>query len=368
MSPGCQLRPCRRPAGATAGSRPRNDEPTSASASCACAINEFFERGYHRTSVEDIVRSAHTSRNCVLYAFFDNREAAMLRGVAGIVARAARFGAHQHPRRGGKPEPDRDRHHRGSSAISCRIRLRLRSSSSKASAPRPRSTLRARVPGQVATAVRDIWVEYDPEAAASPQATAVAVGVFGLLSRSMLHLVENDRLDEGTGARARAGHRRRADARPRCLTASRPVRERRAEARHRHTGADAAPLRVQASWRGERHPSPTSLRSCRRPSVSATPAARAPSTSPSRPTSRSLLRGGRYWDPLRGRSARPARTTSTIRLLTHVLVLGYHHPLAHREALRDARRDLQRTRDPRRRCRLAARGVRSARRAVRRSW
>src|SRR6478672_4711143 len=40
------------------------------------AINEFSERGYHRTSVEDIVRSAHTSRTA-FYAFFDNREAAM---------------------------------------------------------------------------------------------------------------------------------------------------------------------------------------------------------------------------------------------------------------------------------------------------
>src|SRR6476646_809698 len=40
------------------------------------AINEFSARGYHRTSVEDIVRSAHTSRTA-FYAFFDNREDAM---------------------------------------------------------------------------------------------------------------------------------------------------------------------------------------------------------------------------------------------------------------------------------------------------
>src|SRR6478672_2889429 len=40
------------------------------------AINEFSARGYHRTSVEDIVRSARTSRTA-FYAFFDNREAAM---------------------------------------------------------------------------------------------------------------------------------------------------------------------------------------------------------------------------------------------------------------------------------------------------
>ena len=40
------------------------------------AINEFSVRGYHRTSVEDIVRSAHTSRTA-FYTFFDNREDAM---------------------------------------------------------------------------------------------------------------------------------------------------------------------------------------------------------------------------------------------------------------------------------------------------
>ena len=40
------------------------------------AIDEFAARGYHHTSVEDIVRSARTSRTA-FYAFFDNREDAM---------------------------------------------------------------------------------------------------------------------------------------------------------------------------------------------------------------------------------------------------------------------------------------------------
>jgi probable F420-dependent oxidoreductase len=39
------------------------------------------------------------------------------------------------------------------------------------------------------------------------------------------------------------------------------------------------------------------------------------------------VRGGRYWDPL-ATFGYLAATTSTIRLATHVLVLGYHHPLA----------------------------------------
>lgn len=38
------------------------------------------------------------------------------------------------------------------------------------------------------------------------------------------------------------------------------------------------------------------------------------------------VRGGRYWDPLATFGYLAAKT-STIRLATHVLVLGYHHPL-----------------------------------------
>jgi hypothetical protein len=58
------------------------------------------------------------------------------------------------------------------------------------------NALRARVRSQVANTVVEIWEAYDSEAAASPQARAVAVGVFGLLLESMLHLVETDQLDQ----------------------------------------------------------------------------------------------------------------------------------------------------------------------------
>jgi probable F420-dependent oxidoreductase len=44
------------------------------------------------------------------------------------------------------------------------------------------------------------------------------------------------------------------------------------------------------------------------------------------PEELSSVRGGRYWDPLVTLSYVGAATT-TIGLLTHVLVLGYHHPL-----------------------------------------
>ena len=54
---------------------------------------------------------------------------------------------------------------------------------------------RVRVPGRDA-GVRDLGASTTPKAAASPQASAVAVGVFGLLLESMLHLVESGRLEE----------------------------------------------------------------------------------------------------------------------------------------------------------------------------
>jgi probable F420-dependent oxidoreductase len=44
------------------------------------------------------------------------------------------------------------------------------------------------------------------------------------------------------------------------------------------------------------------------------------------PTAVAATRGGRYWDPL-ATFGYLAACTETIRLATHVLVLGYHHPL-----------------------------------------
>ena len=103
------------------------------------AIDEFAARGYHRTSVEDIVRSAHTSRTA-FYAFFDNREDAMygalqtsLRHLLDTVRHSA------------GPRHTRRRHRRGRLARVRRL-ARLRSggrrgsSCSKASALRRRST------------------------------------------------------------------------------------------------------------------------------------------------------------------------------------------------------------------------------------
>ena len=159
------------------------------------AIDEFAARGYHHTSVEDIVRSARTSRTA-FYAFFDNREAAMfaalqesLRGLLDAVRcnlRAAR--------------PDQSRIEIGVTAfvdylVSDPAAARILLLEGIGTSPEV-NALRARVRSQVADIVVEIWVAYDPVAAATPQARAVAVGVFGLLLESMLHLVETDQLDE----------------------------------------------------------------------------------------------------------------------------------------------------------------------------
>ena len=65
------------------------------------------------------------------------------------------------------------------------------------------------------------------------------------------------------------------------------------------------------------------------------------------------VRGGRYWDPL-AIFGYLAAVTEQIKLATHVLVLGYHHPLADREAVRHARRRLGWSPDPRRGCGITA--------------
>jgi AcrR family transcriptional regulator len=159
------------------------------------AINEFSQRGYHRTSVEDIVRSAHTSRTA-FYAFFDNREAAMYAALQASL-RGLLESVRAHLR---DAEPSKTPIEKGVTAfvgylVSDPAAARILLLEGIGTSPEV-NALRARVRSQVAIAVRDIWAAYDPEAASAPEATAVAVGVFGLLLESMLHLVESDRLDE----------------------------------------------------------------------------------------------------------------------------------------------------------------------------
>jgi AcrR family transcriptional regulator len=159
------------------------------------AINEFSCRGYHSTSVEDIVRSARTSRTA-FYAFFENREAAMYGALqASLHALLAAV-------RKRMAEVDRN-----SSLIEVGVTAyvdflvndpaaaRILLLESIGTSPEV-NEYRSHIRREVSRVVRDIWAEYDPEAAASPHASAVAVGVFGFLLESMLHLVESGRLDE----------------------------------------------------------------------------------------------------------------------------------------------------------------------------
>jgi AcrR family transcriptional regulator len=159
------------------------------------AINEFSRRGYHSTSVEDIVRSARTSRTA-FYAFFENREAAMYGALqASLHALLASV-------RKRMAEVDRN-----SSLIEVGVTAyvdflvtdpaaaRILLLESIGTSPEV-NEYRSHIRDEVSKVVREIWAEYDPEAAASPHASAVAVGLFGFLLESMLHLVESGRLDE----------------------------------------------------------------------------------------------------------------------------------------------------------------------------
>ena len=58
------------------------------------------------------------------------------------------------------------------------------------------NALRSRIRREVADLIRELWARTDAQAAESPQAAAIAVGVFGILFESMVHLAETNRLAE----------------------------------------------------------------------------------------------------------------------------------------------------------------------------
>jgi AcrR family transcriptional regulator len=159
------------------------------------AIDEFAARGYHRTSVEDIVRSARTSRTA-FYAFFDNREDAMygalqtsLRGLLDHV-RDALYNA----------DPERNITEVGIDAyvswlVADPPAARIILLEGVGTSPEV-NALRSRIRREIADLIRDLWADYDPIAANGPHAAAIAVGVFGILFESMVHLAETNRLGD----------------------------------------------------------------------------------------------------------------------------------------------------------------------------
>jgi AcrR family transcriptional regulator len=157
------------------------------------AIDEFAARGYHHTSVEDIVRSARTSRTA-FYAFFDNREDAMygalqtcLRSLLDTMRAALE---HTPP---------------GVSLTEVAVRAYVDGLVVDPAAARiillegvgtsPEvNALRSRIRRELADLIRDLWARADAQAAVSPQSAAISVGVFGILFESMVHLAETNRL------------------------------------------------------------------------------------------------------------------------------------------------------------------------------
>jgi len=159
------------------------------------AIEEFAARGYHRTSVEDIVRSAHTSRTA-FYAFFDNREDAMygalqtsLRHLLDAVREALL-----------KAPPGSDLIRVGITTyvdvlVADPPAARIMLLEGVGTSPEV-NALRSRIRRELADLIRDLWAEYEPERANGPHASTIAVGVFGILFESMVHLAETGRLLE----------------------------------------------------------------------------------------------------------------------------------------------------------------------------
>jgi AcrR family transcriptional regulator len=157
------------------------------------AIDEFGTRGYHHTSVEDIVRRARTSRTA-FYALFDNREDAMygalqqsLRTLLGRVREAVVAAG-----------PDDDLIAVGISAyVEC-----LTADPAAAAVvliegigvSAEVNALRSRIRRELAEMLRSVWSRYDPDAAEAPHAQAISMGVLGIIIESMEHLVETGRL------------------------------------------------------------------------------------------------------------------------------------------------------------------------------
>jgi AcrR family transcriptional regulator len=159
------------------------------------SIDEFAARGYHHTSVEDIVRSARTSRTA-FYAFFDNREDAMY----GALQTCLRQLLDTMRSKLDHAAPDASLTEVGVRAyVDCLVAdpaaARVILLEGVGTSPEV-NALRSRIRREIADLIRGLWARSDAEAASSPQAAAISVGVFGILFESMVHLAETNRLAE----------------------------------------------------------------------------------------------------------------------------------------------------------------------------
>ncbi len=159
------------------------------------AIDEFAAHGYHHTSVEDIVRSARTSRTA-FYTFFDNREDAMygaLQTCLRSLLDAVRVGLDQAPPTGNVTEVGV--HAYVDFLVADPAAARVMLLEGVGTSPEV-NALRSRIRRDLAELIRGLWARTDPDAAAGPEAAVISVGVFGILFESMVHLAETNRLAE----------------------------------------------------------------------------------------------------------------------------------------------------------------------------
>ncbi len=159
------------------------------------AIDEFARHGYHRTSVEDIVRTARTSRTA-FYAFFDNREDAMYGALQWCLRSLLDTVRQELAERPAGADPIET----GVRAyvdwlVADPAAARIVLLEGVGTSPEV-SALRTRIRREITELILGTWREYDPDAAGKPYAAAIAVGVFGILFESMVHLTESGRFRE----------------------------------------------------------------------------------------------------------------------------------------------------------------------------
>jgi AcrR family transcriptional regulator len=159
------------------------------------AIDEFAARGFHHTSVEDIVRSARTSRTA-FYAFFDNREDAMY----GAVQASLRDLLDRVRGDLDACTVDDDLARVGVASyvdwlVAHPAEARIVLVEGVGISPEV-NALRSRMRREMAQMIRDIWSTHDDGRSTAPDAETIAVGVFGMLFESMVDLIERGRLEE----------------------------------------------------------------------------------------------------------------------------------------------------------------------------
>ena len=158
------------------------------------SIDEFAARGYHNTSVEDIVRTARSSRT-VFYMFFDDRSDAMYAALHHCL-RALLNSIHTSLR---NARPDDDLVEIGVRSLveflvhdeaAARIVL-LEAAGTSAQV----NTLRSRVRLQLADTLLGLRPN-DADTNRPSTDDTINAGIVGLLFEPMAHLAETNRLEE----------------------------------------------------------------------------------------------------------------------------------------------------------------------------